>query len=52
MERITMSKFNNLINVVVPEVLTSLTTENDIFKVSFEAGKYHKEEDKVVEKTL
>lgn len=47
-----MSKFNNLINVVVPEVLTSLTTENDIFKVSFEAGKYHKEEDKVVEKTL
>lgn len=32
-----MSKFNNLINVVVPEVLASLTTENDIFEVSFEA---------------
>lgn len=47
-----MSNFNKILNVVVPEVLQSLTAENDIFKVSFEAGRYHKEENRIVEKTL
>lgn len=47
-----MSNFNNLVNVEIPKLLEDLGVENDIFKMQFKAGRYHEQENKIVDKAL
>lgn len=47
-----MSNFDNLVTTVIPELLESLSYENEIFKVEFRGGKYNPAQDATVSDTF